>query len=678
MRIPTPREDLVETIHGVRVSDPYRWLEDEGGEEVRDWVEAQNALTRRALDALPGRARLRERLSLYLSVGTLGTPSERGGRVFHLRREGSTNQPILHVREGAGGRDRPLVDPNTLSPDGTVALDWWHPSLEGDLLAYGLSSGGSELSVLRIRDVATGRDLPDEIPGTRACSVAWEPGGQAFYYTRYPSPGSVPAGEEMYHRHVFRHRLGADPAGDERVFGEGREPDAWPVVALSSDGRWLLVAESHGWVRTNVYLKDLRGRGPFVPLVEGPEALYEALVLPDRVLLHTNDGASSYRVFSVDPEAPARESWREIVPPADEILQSIQVAGDKVMASYLDDAASRLRVFGLDGRPEGEIELPGPGTIYGMDGRRESAEFYFGFVSFATPPRVYRHDAAKGTTELWDAIQSPVRPEDYEVVRTRYESKDGTRVPVFIVMKKGLPRDGSNPLLLTGYGGFNISLTPNFERDRFVWLERGGILAIACLRGGGEYGEAWHRAGMLDKKQNVFDDFIAAAEYCIREGYTRPDRLAIAGGSNGGLLIGAAITQRPDLFRAAVCAVPLLDMIRYHRFQIARLWIHEYGSADDAEQFEWLRAYSPYHKVEEGARYPATLLMTAESDSRVDPMHARKMAARLQAAQAEGGPPILLRVETKAGHGAGKPLAKQLDAQTDIWSFLYTQIGWEG
>jgi prolyl oligopeptidase len=540
-----------------------------------------------------------------------------------------------------------------------------------------LSEGGSERSTLRIRDVASGADLEDRIPGTRACSVAWEPSGSGFYYTRYPAPGSVPEGEENYHRHVFHHTLGADPAGDPHVFGEGRAADDWPNVSISNDGRWLVVEEAQGWTRSEVYLKDLRGSGGFVPVVEGANALYSVEALDDLLVIHTNEGAPTYRVFTADPGRPGRESWTEIIPAGEDVLQSVGAVGGRLVAHYLRAASSRLRIFSLAGTLEDEIELPALGSIYAITGEWDRSEMYYGFISFTVPPRVYRRDLETRASALWGSVASPVDEGAFQIEQVRFPSRDGTPVTMFIIHPRGIRKDGSHPCLLTGYGGFGISMTPGFDRDAFLWHERNGIMAIANLRGGGEYGEDWHRAGMLDKKQNVFDDFIAAAEFLIREGYTQPAKLAIQGGSNGGLLVGAALTQRPDLFRAVVCQVPLLDMLRYHQFRIARLWIPEYGSPEDPEQFAWLLAYSPYHRVREGTPYPAVLLATAESDSRVDPMHARKMAARLQAASA-GDRPILLRLESRAGHGAGKPLAKQLDEQTDIYSFLFEQLGMSG
>jgi len=675
MREAIRTESVVEQIHGVSVADPYRWLEDDDSPDVRSWVAAQNGKTRAALDPIPGRAKIRERLETLVSIGSISTPAVRKERLFYSRREGRMNQPVLYVREGLRGSDRVLLDPNPLSADGTVALDWSYVSEDGRYLAYGVSQSGSEQSTLRVRDVGTGVDLPDQIPHTRACSVAWEPSSRGFYYTRYPAPGTVPEGQENYNRRVFHHTLGDDPAKDSLVFGEGREPDAWPNVDLSPDGRWLVVEESKGWSRTQVYLKDLKSEDGFKPVVEGEEALYGVAALNDRLIIHTNEGAPTYRVFTADPRRPGRANWIEVIPPSEEILQGLRIVGGRIVAEYLKDASSRLRIFSMDGRLEKEIDLPTLGSVSALGGEWDGKDIYFGFTSFTVPPSVYHHDIRSGTTALWEKVSAPIDPAAYEIRQVRYPSKDRTMISMFVILPKGVARDGGQRVLLTGYGGFNVSLTPTFDRDNFLWLERGGAVAIPNLRGGGEYGETWHRAGMLANKQNVFDDFIAAAEYLIREGFTRSDRLAIQGGSNGGLLVGAALTQRPDLFRAVVCAVPLLDMVRYHRFQIARLWIPEYGSAEDPDQFRWLYAYSPYHHVKDGTAYPAVLLTAAESDSRVDPMHARKMAAQLQAATTAGERPILLRLETKAGHGAGKPLSKQLDEQTDVWSFLFWQLG---
>jgi prolyl oligopeptidase len=672
---PSKTEKVVDKIHGVEVADPYRWLEDGNSAEVKAWVEKQNAFTNNVLEKLPGRERIRKRLSTLLDVGTLGTPIPAKGRYFYTKRLGEQNQAILYVREGLTGKDRVLLDPNTLAADGTVALDWWYPSRDGKLLAYGLSKSGDEQSTLYVRDVGSGKDLADVIERTRACSVAWLPDAKGFYYTRYPKPGSVAKGEENYHRHVYLHVLGTDPGADAEVFGQGRPAEDWPDVRLSPDGRWLVVTEEQGWAKSEVFFRDLRQPGSkFTALVEKVPAIFQVSVRNDRFYVRTNDQAPRYRLYRVDPLKPARTDWAEIVPQGPDVLEGVAAIGDWLVADYMHQATSRLRLLDRDGKPLQDIQLPTLGTVAGLGGEWDGDELLYGFQSFTVAPTVYRVELKSRQEKLWEQLKTDIDSSAYEVEQVKYPSKDGTQVTMFLAHKKGLQRTGKNPTLLYAYGGFNISITPMFGASRFLFLEQGGLMAIPNLRGGGEYGEEWHQGGMLGNKQNVFDDFLSAAEWLIKEKYTDRDHLAIQGGSNGGLLMGAAVTQRPGLFRAVVCQVPLLDMVRYHKFLIARLWIPEYGSADDPKQFKWLYAYSPYHRVKDATAYPAVLIETAESDSRVDALHARKMAARLQAATSSTQP-ILLRLETKAGHGAGKPRGKVLDELTDTWSFLFWQLG---
>jgi prolyl oligopeptidase len=666
-----------EVRHGVVISDPYRWLEDGDAPAVRAWTDAQGRHTREVLDTAPGRQRIRERLCALFAIGTVSPPSVHRGRYFHLRRTGDQQQPLLYVRDGAHGADRVLIDPATLSPDATTALDWWYPSPDGTLLAFGLSEGGSEKSVLRVRDVAAARDLEDVVPWTRAASLEWLPDASGFYYTRYPEPGSVAAGQESYHRRVFFHTIGADWRDDPLVFGDGRPPEDWPGVSLSPDGRWLAVGVSRGWTRTDVYLRDRRAvEGGFVTVAEGEDALYGVLARDDRLYLHTNLGAPRFRLLAADPRAPGRAGWRELIPEGRDVLQGVAVVGEAIVASWLADASSRVTIHDLDGRLRREVALPEIGTVGGVTGEWNGDEAFFGFSSYTSPPSVHRIALPAGGTETWARVDADVNPERYRTRLVRYASRDGTPVSMFLVDRKDRPADGTGAAVLSGYGGFNISLTPAFGRSLVLFLDAGGLWAVPHLRGGGEYGEEWHRAGMLGRKQNTFDDFAAAAEWLVREGHVARDRLAILGGSNGGLLVGAALTQHPRLFRAAVAQVPLLDMLRYDRFRIARLWIPEYGDPGDPEAFRWLHAYSPYHQVADGVAYPAALLTTGESDSRVDPMHARKMAARLQAATSSGRP-VLLRVETRAGHGQGKPLAKVVEEWTDVWTFLFAELGME-
>ena len=667
-----------ETLHGRVIVDKYRWLEDGTSPQTKAWVTDELAYTRRALDPLPGRAEIGKRLAQLLSVGSINAPQIAGSSFFYTKRQGLQNQPVLYVRDSINGTDRVLLDVNALAEDGTIALDWWYPSEDGKYVAYGTSASGSEISTLHVMETATGKLLPDSIERTRASSLAWMPDSSGFFYTRLPKKGDVAEGQEMYNRHVFYHTLGVDPAKDALIFGEGRDPEDWPNVSLSEDGRWLLITVAQGWTKSELFLKDVNSAAAPVRITAGKNFLYGGEAHKNALYITTNEDAPLYRMFVVDPAKPQRENWREIIPQSNAVLQGVSVAGGNLLASYEKDASSLLKRFTLEGKSLSDIPLPGIGSVFGTGSRYDHDDVFFAYHSFAVAPTVYHYDLKSGTTKLWARVDAPIDPAAYEVKQLWYNSKDGTRVPMFVVHKKGIVLNGKNPTLLTGYGGFNVSNTPAFSGARYVWLEHGGVYALANLRGGAEFGEDWHRAGMLDKKQNVFDDFIAAAEHLISQKYTDKDHLAIQGGSNGGLLMGAMITQRPDLFRAVVCQVPLLDMLRYQKFQIAKLWIPEYGSSEDPKQFEWLYSYSPYHHVQAGKEYPSILFMTADTDTRVDPMHAKKMAALMQAEASNGASlerPILLRIESKAGHGAGKPVAKQIEEFVDIYSYLFWQLG---
>jgi prolyl oligopeptidase len=671
-----PVEDAVQ---GHKIVDRYRYLENPNDPDTQLYVEQELNYTRSILDPLPGRDKINARLSQLLEIGTVGAPQMGGKYYFHTRREGNQNQPILYVRDGLTDKDRVLVDVNRMSSDGTVALDWWYASEDGEYVAYGTSPSGSEQSTLHLVESATGKVLGNSIERTSAASLAWKRDNSGFFYTRYPKKGDVPEGQEVYNRHVFYHALGADPARDPLIFGEGLNPELWPNVSLSEDDRWLLIDVGEGWTKTEMYLQDLHSKNPPLKITTGKDFLYGAEFFEGKLYITTNEDASHYRVFVADAANPKRENWKEIIPQSDAVLRGASVTGGKLLAQYEHNATAELKLFALDGKKLADIPLPAIGDVFSTSGRYDRNEIFFGFQSFTVPPSVYRVDLTDVKSAVWAKVDAPsIDPSAYNVQQDWYTSKDGTKVPMFVVSKKGIEKNGKNPTLLTGYGGFNVSLTPTFSRSTYLWMEHGGIYAVANLRGGAEFGEDWHRAGMLDKKQNVFDDFIAASEYLIAQKYTDRDHLAIIGGSNGGLLMGAMITQRPDLFRAVVCAVPLLDMLRYQNFQIAKLWIPEYGSADDAKQFEWLYAYSPYHHVTPGQEYPAILFMTGDTDTRVDPMHAKKMAALMQAEAKNGASqqkPILLRIETKAGHGQGKPVTKQIEESTDMYSFLFWQLG---
>jgi prolyl oligopeptidase len=672
----TPAHELTDVLHGETIADPYRWLEDGDAAETRRWTEAQNTLTQAHLAAVPGRERIRRRLEELLAIGVLGAPKPVRGRYFYLRRDGSQNHPVLYWREGVQGADRVAVDPNTINDAGTTALDWYYPSEDGRLLAYGLSENGSEESVLNVLDLDTNQHLSDRISRMRAASLAWLPDGRGFYYTRYPAPGEVPSGEEQYHRAIYFHLLGNDPAADPLVF-KPVQKEHWPGVSLSPEGRWLLVSVARTFDQIDLYVQDLAARGELVPVARDLPASFDGEIAHGRLFMRTNLEAPTYRLYVVDPEHPERSAWREIVPPrSDGVLENVAVAGNRLALGYLERASSRLRITTLEGALVEDVSLPTLGSLFGIETEWNGDEVFYGFSSYTVPPSVYRIDLITGVSTVWRSVEARIDPGMFEIRQVSYASKDSTPVSMFVVHRTGLVLDANNPTYLTGYGGFNISMTPAFSRSLLLWLEQGGVVAIPNIRGGGEYGETWHQAGILGSKQNSFDDFIGAAKWLIGERYTRPERLAAAGGSNGGLLVGAVLTQRPELFRAVLVQVPLLDMLRYHRFLLARLWIPEYGSADDPEQFRWLRAYSPYHHVRQGVAYPAVLLATAESDTRVDPMHARKMAARLQAATSADRP-VLLRLEARAGHGAGKPLSKVIDELTDSWTFVFSELGVE-
>ncbi len=675
-------------LHGVQVPDPYRWLEDSDAPEVVAWSDAQTARTEHVLAKRPGHEELAARLEELLRVGAVEPPAAVGtgkgrGRYVYRRQAPEQNQPVLFVREGLDGAERVLIDPNHLAADATTSLDWWAPSWEGRYLAYGLSEGGDEDSTLRILDVATARDLPETevISRARYATVAWLPDSSGFYYARYPAAGSVPVGEEHYHRRIFLHRFGRPADEDPVVFGSDRAMTDTPSVDISPNGRWMVCSVHMGWSRREAFLADRQSGGDIPSFAQlaarDGDAVFEAVPYDDHLLVRTNDGAPNYALYRVDPEDFGRDRWKVIAAPAADVLVGFVEVGDDIVLHYQRDARSVLVRIGANGEPRGEIPLPTLGTVGVLAGEPDGHEVFFHFTSFTVPGRVYRLDLATGALSVWAEVEAPIDPDAFVVVQERARSKDGTSVPMFIVHRRGLTLDGSAAAVVSGYGGFNISQSPAWSGGRYAILERGGVSVVANLRGGGEYGESWHRAGMLESKQNVFDDLYAVAEHVVARGYASKDRLAVLGGSNGGLLVGAAITQRPELFRAAVCMVPLLDMLRYHHFLIAKLWVPEYGSADDAEQFAWLHAYSPYHRVVADKRYPAILFSTAEGDTRVDPLHARKMTALLQAVVPADALPVLLRIESKAGHGAGKPLSKRIGEALAIYAFLFWQLGLE-
>jgi prolyl oligopeptidase len=672
----TARENVIDDVHGEKIADPYRWLEADTAERVRDWTDQQNARTRSVLDPLPERAAFARRLRELLSVGLLSTPRPIAGRIFHTRREGEQKQAVLYVRDSGQAADRALIDPNALDPSGLVTLDWYYPSQDARYVAYGLSHGGDEMSILHVLETATGEELPDRIPHTQRSTVAWVEGG--FYYTVHPAPGSVPPGDENYYRRVRYHRLGDDPATDALVFGEDRPKEDILGVSASEDGRWILLAAFKGWAKNDLYLldRDHPERG-LAAVLEGKDAIAEGFVLGGSLWLRTNLDAANYRVVSAACESPDASRWETLIPEGKDVIESFDRTRDRVAVLRLRRATSRLATYDLQGRDEREIPLPSLGAIELVEGDHDGDLIGYTFQSFTQPPIAFVADARTGKAEEIVRLRMRLGLDvaSVTVEQTAYASKDGTEVTMFLVHGKDVAPTGQVPTLLSGYGGFNISRVPAYAAGVAAWVEAGGLFALPNLRGGGEYGETWHRAGMLGNKQNVFDDFHSAAEALIERGWTTPERLAISGGSNGGLLVGAALTQRPDLFAAVYCAVPLLDMLRYQNFRIARFWIAEYGSAENPRQAEWLRKYSPYHNVRAGVRYPPVLFTTAEGDSRVDPMHARKMAALLQAQSEDPDSVVLLRVDRDAGHGIGKPLDKQVDDFADQYAFIAWRTG---
>ena len=663
---PTEVREVVDTLHGVEVPDPYRWLEDQEAPGTRAWIDAQNAYTDRVLNALPGRAELRALAASVLERETIGLPYERGGRYFHARRRADQDLAVLYVREGLDGEDRVLIDPHPLSPDHTTSVELRDVSDDGRRVAYAVRAGGVDEVSIRVRDVDSGEDLDDVLPPARYGQVTLAADGGGLYYERY---GDVTP-------RVMFHAFGAPVADDAQLFGAGYERHQIPVTVVSDDGRWMVVHVIEGSSGpTEIHVKDLERDTPFVTAVADGVSESWAGFAGGELLIVTNLDAPNKRVALADPADPSFERWREVIPErADVVVESAAALGGKLAVSYLRDVQPRVAVHELDGAHVRDVAFDTLGSVGGGAGRWTSAEAFFTFQTFHVPSAVYRYDVATGERSVWAAAEPPVDPAAYAVTQRWFTSRDGTRVPMFVVHRPDAALDGSNPTLLTGYGGFNNSMTPAFSALATTWLESGGVFALANLRGGGEFGEEWRRAGMLENKQNVFDDFIAAAEHLIAEGYTSSEHLAIRGGSNGGLLVGAVSNQRPDLFGAVVCTYPLLDMVRYHRFLVAGFWVPEYGSSDDAEQFAYIHAYSPYHNVIDGGGYPATLYLSGDGDTRVAPLHARKMTALMQAKNGSDNP-ILLRYHTQAGHSGGQPVSQQIDELVDTVSFLSWQVG---
>jgi prolyl oligopeptidase len=664
---PTATQTVTETIHGVEISDPYRWLEDQESPETRAWIEAQNKHTDQVLGALPSDGKLRERATRLLKIEELDTPVPRGGRYFFEKRNADQDLAILYLREGREGQDHVLVDPHPLSDDHTINVSLQDVSADGKLVAYAVRQGGEDEVAVKFLEVDSRRELEDALPRARYFGVTITPDGKSVYYVRFDEGGP----------RLLHHVLGAPLARDKEIFGEGYGPGQFLFPSLSDDGRWLLIHVMYGSAgqRTDIYLQDLSSGRPAVPVVTDLEARFTGQWAGERVVIRSTWEAPNGRIYVMDPTSPGRESWKEIVPQRqDAVIQSVAAAAGRIFVRYMQDVQSRLVTFDLEGKMAGEIDFETMGTIGNVQGPWNGKEAFFSFQSFLVPESIYSYDASTGAQELWARVDVPMDADRFKLSQVWCESSDGTRVPMFVLHRRDIALDGSHPTLLTAYGGFNISLAPRFSARAALWVESGGIFAVANLRGGGEFGEEWHQAGMLEKKQNVFDDFYAAAEWLIEQGYTRPDRLAIAGGSNGGLLVGVAMNQRPDLFGAVACYYPLLDMVRYHHFMVAAFWVPEYGSAEDPDQFRYLHAYSPYHQVKPGTDYPGVLYITGDGDTRVAPLHARKMAALMQATGGQDRP-ALLRYHIKAGHSGGVPINEQIDNLVESYSFLFWQLG---
>jgi prolyl oligopeptidase len=678
----TKTVDVVDDYHGTKVADPYRWLEDVDAADTKAWVEAQNCLSFGFLEMIPERKAIEARLTKIWDYPKFGVPYKEGGRYFFSKNDGLQNQSVLYTQRTLTEAPAVLLDPNTLSEDGTVALSATAVSPDGTYLAYSTSASGSDWQEFHVRDIATGRDLPDHLRWVKFSGASWTKDGKGFFYSRYDEPAGNALQSVNKNQKLYYHVVGTDQSQDRLIFEQPEHPDRGVGAGVSEDGRYAVLVIWLGTDRRNrVYYMDLGDPmapnldAPVVKLLDDFDAGYNPIGNDGPVVyLWTDLDAPRGRLIAIDTRRPERASWRTILPQGTDVLTGVSLISQTFVAEYLQDAHAALRLFGTDGAPRGEIPLPTLGSVGGVSGKPNDPEMFFAFTSYLYPTTIYRRDMATGTT---DVFQSPTLDFDvgaYETKQVFYPSKDGTRIPMFITHKTGIPMDGSNPTYLYAYGGFNISMTPGFSPAVLPWLEMGGVYAVPNLRGGAEYGEEWHEAGMFEKKQNVFDDFIAAAEYLIAEKYTSTPKLAIAGGSNGGLLVGAVMTQRPDLFGAALPAVGVMDMLRFHKFTIGWAWVTEYGSADSVHQFPYLYEYSPYHNLKDGTSYPATLVTTADHDDRVVPGHSFKFAARLQAAHT-GPAPVLIRIETKAGHGAGKPTSKIIEEQADKWAFLVEVLG---
>ncbi|MEH2435608.1 MAG: prolyl oligopeptidase family serine peptidase [Nostoc sp.] len=674
------KSNQVDNYHGNLVADSYRWLEDPDSEETRAWIQAQNQVTFGYLNEIPTREKIKQRLTKLWDYEKYGIPFKESERYFYFKNDGLQNQSVLYTLKTLDNQPKVLLDPNKLSEDGTVALSGLSISEDGKLLAYSLSASGSDWQEWKIRDVETGEDLQDHLKWIKFSGASWTHDNQGFFYSRYDEPNEKTQLEDVnYYQKLYYHQVGKTQSEDVLIYHRPDQKEWGFSGGVTEDGRYLIISIWLGTDSKNlVFFKDLTNpNAEVVELINQFEVDYSFIDNDDSVFYFRTDlKAPRGRVIAIDTKNPAPENWREIIPQSAETLESVGILNNQFVADYLKDAHSQIKIFDLKGEFIREVELPGLGSAGGFGGKRHDTETFYSFTSFTTPGTIYRYDMGTGKSTIFRQPQVDFNADDYETKQIFYHSKDSTKIPMFITHKKGIKLDGNNPTYLYAYGGFNVSMTPGFSVSLLVWMEMGGVYAMPNIRGGGEYGEEWHQAGMKDKKQNVFDDFIGAAEWLIANKYTKTEKLAIAGGSNGGLLVGACITQRPDLFGAALPAVGVMDMLRFHKFTIGWAWTSEYGSADNAEEFPALYAYSPLHNIKPDTAYPATLITTADHDDRVVPAHSFKFAAALQEAHA-GDAPTLIRIETKAGHGAGKPTAKIIEEASDKWAFLVRTLNVE-
>ena len=677
----TKKVDTVETYHGQKVEDPYRWLEDDvrKSTDVAEWVAAQNKITEAYLAAIPERDAIKKRITELFDFEKIGAPSKiGGGKYIFSKNDGLQNQSVLYIQDGLDGEPRLLLDPNAWTKDGTIALAGFAPSDDGKYAAYGRSESGSDWQNWGVLDLATGKPLSDELKWVKFSGASWTVDGKGFFYSRFPEPTGEGKFQSLNeNQKLYYHRLGTPQADDVLVYHRPDHPK-WTIGgAVTDSGRYLIIELGDGTTsrKARIAYKDLlEPYGLAIDLIDNHDNKFDFIDHDGPIFyFKTEAEAPKGRIVAIDIRKPEPKSWKTIVPEAKETLEGVGLVGGAFICSYLQDAKTVVKLYGTDGAFIREVQLPGLGTAGGFGGKKGDTETFYTYSSFNTPPATYRYDTITGQSKLIRQPKVKFDPADYEVKQVFYASKDGTKVPMFICHKKGLKLDGTNPTLLYGYGGFNISLTPSFSVSRLQWMEMGGVFALANLRGGGEYGEAWHRAGTKLQKQNVFDDFIAAAEYLVKEKYTAPKKIGIQGGSNGGLLVGACLAQRPDLFGACLPAVGVMDMLRFQKFTAGRFWVDDYGSSDNKDEFEALVKYSPYHNLKTGTEYPPTLVTTADTDDRVVPGHSFKFTAKIQECQ-KGPNPVLARIETKAGHGAGKPTAKVIEEAADLWAFLVKNL----